>query len=104
MEYRRLHSPVGQTGSLAIGVTVLARRALRNVSGTQWNDTLIGGTGTETLNGNSGNDTFIAGTGSETLVGDNSSGNDTYVYAQGDGNDTIWNYVGTNTLILGERA
>jgi Ca2+-binding RTX toxin-like protein len=68
-------------------------------SGTAGNDTLMGGSGTETLNGNGGNDSFIAGIGSETFNG--GTGNDSYSVAAGAGTDIINETGGTNTLQFG---
>lgn len=54
------------------------------VRGGTGNDTLYGGIGDDTLRGDAGNDTLYGGD----LFG-TSSGNDTYVFARGDGQDTI---------------
>ena len=49
--------------------------------------TLTGGAGNDVLTGNAGNDLLDGGTGDDTLVGN--TGNDVYVFALGDGQDTI---------------
>ena len=51
------------------------------------NDTLAGDAGNDTLTGGDGNDTLSGGTGNDTLAGD--GGNDIFVWADGDGTDTI---------------
>ena len=53
-------------------------------------DYLSGGEGDDTLVGNGGNDTLEGGTGNDSLSG--GSGADTFVYALGQGNDTITDY------------
>lgn len=61
------------------------------IYGGSYRDTLIGGKGKDTLVGNSGDDTLIGGTGNDCLTG--GAGADIFVYASGDGNDTITDYV-----------
>ncbi|HTR00028.1 MAG TPA: calcium-binding protein [Candidatus Acidoferrum sp.] len=51
------------------------------------NDSLDGGSGNDSLNGDLGNDTLNGGTGNDTLSG--GGGNDIYVFARGDGVDTV---------------
>lgn len=51
------------------------------------NDKLSGETGNDSISGGGGNDTLYGGTGNDTLTG--GSGADTFVYRDGDGNDTI---------------
>ena len=53
-------------------------------------DYLDGGAGDDTLVGNGGDDTLEGGKGNDSLEG--GSGADTFVYALGDGNDTITDY------------
>ena len=53
-------------------------------------DYLEGGAGDDTLTGNGGSDTLEGGTGNDELEG--GTGADTFVYALGDGNDTITDY------------
>ena len=54
------------------------------------NDTLIGGMGNDDLYGGAGNDTLIGGAGNDYLVG--GDGSDTYVFNQGFGQDTVYDY------------
>jgi Ca2+-binding RTX toxin-like protein len=50
-------------------------------------DLLVGETGNDSLNGGLGNDTLRGGLGNDTLTG--GSGSDVFVFAPGDGTDTI---------------
>ncbi|WP_108502440.1 Hint domain-containing protein [Paracoccus indicus] len=54
------------------------------------NDLLDGGTGNDTLDGGTGNDTLTGGTGDDVITG--GSGSDSFVYAVGDGLDTITDF------------
>jgi Ca2+-binding RTX toxin-like protein len=63
------------------------------------NDEVQGGNGNDTLHGDDGDDTLNGGGGNNTLYGDSGNdtlwsgyGADTYVFAQGDGQDVIHNY------------
>lgn len=87
-----------------------------NLAGTGENDYLVGGAGNDTLSGGNGNDILRGdvgndslsagngndhldgGTGNDSLTG--GAGNDLYVYRKGDGNDTIFDREGINTLRL----
>ena len=67
--------------------------------GNEGNDTLYGGTGIGYLSGGDGNDSIIGGLGHESLIGGidddtliGNGGADTFVYANGDGKDTITDY------------
>ncbi|WP_235006931.1 DUF4347 domain-containing protein [Calothrix rhizosoleniae] len=55
--------------------------------GSSGNDLLVGSTGDDTLIGGTGNDTLIGGIGDDTLIGGTRS--DTFVFAEGEGHDTI---------------
>ncbi|MBI2718425.1 MAG: DUF4214 domain-containing protein, partial [Rhizobiales bacterium] len=57
------------------------------VNGSSYEDNIIGSTGADTLNGNDGNDRLTGGTGVDLLQG--GSGSDSYMWATGDGRDTI---------------
>ena len=54
------------------------------------NDTLLGGAGNDTLQGGSGNDLLNAGAGQDVLTG--GQGADQFVFAQGDGRNTITDF------------
>ena len=76
--------------------------------GNAGNDTLIGGNGTDflvgsagndLLNGDNGDDTLTGGPGTDTLTGDN--GQDIFVFASGEGIDTITDFkLGTDKIGL----
>jgi len=67
-------------------------------------DVLYGGEGNDTLHGDLANyqqgedDTLYGGTGDDLLKGD--GGDDTYVFRAGDGQDTIFDIVGSSVVIL----
>jgi Ca2+-binding RTX toxin-like protein len=72
------------------------------LNGDVGNDVLAGQSGNDTLNGGDGTDTLTGGIGTDTLSG--GAGSDTYVFAAGDGADTIGSEVlntDTDIVILG---
>ena len=98
------------------------------LNGGYGNDTLYGDDGNDTLIGNSGNDTLYGGNGddiikgdedddklygdygNDTLIGGNGNdlldggyGNDTYIFNRGDGNDTIYDMNGLDTVKFGKN-
>ncbi len=58
-----------------------------NLSGGRGADTLFGGAGLDILNGDADNDILVGGTGNDVMNG--GTGLDTFVFANGFGNDTI---------------
>lgn len=69
------------------------------------NDTLKGGFGHDTLSGGNGNDVLDGGFGDDVLIGGKGNdklnggmGNDTYIFNLGDGQDTIQDSLGHDTL------
>jgi Ca2+-binding RTX toxin-like protein len=58
------------------------------LNGQQGNDTLVGGSGADTLDGGDGNDNLVGGSGDETLIG-------------GDGNDAADGNQGADVALLG---
>ncbi|WP_407155060.1 calcium-binding protein [Bradyrhizobium sp. STM 3557] len=62
------------------------------ISGGEGNDYLAGGDGKDYIDGYTGDDTFVGGRGDDILISNDvfTSGNDTYIYSRGDGNDTIY--------------
>jgi Ca2+-binding RTX toxin-like protein len=66
------------------------------LSGGAGKDTLSGGSGTDTVFGGIGNDTLDGGAGADRIEG--GEGSDTYLFARGDGQDTVVeNYVSSVT-------
>jgi len=61
-------------------------------------DVLDGGAGDDKLYGGDGNDTLIGGAGNDYLVG--SDGSDTYVFNQGFGQDTVYDYGSSDKNVL----
>ncbi|WP_316013317.1 hypothetical protein [Roseobacter sp. HKCCA0434] len=67
------------------------------VDGGYDDDVLSGGAGADTLQGDYGNDTLIGGSGADIL--DGGYGTDTFVFASGDGRDTITGFEAGDDLI-----
>ena len=59
--------------------------------------TIYGDAGNDTITGGTGNDTLYGGKGDDTLTG--GKGKDTFVYANGDGKDTITDYTANNDTL-----
>ncbi|WP_445247708.1 beta strand repeat-containing protein [Microcoleus sp. OTE_8_concoct_300] len=83
--------------SVAVGGTQIGGSGNDTLTGTEGNDILIGGRGNDSLIGNAGNDTLIGGNGKDFLVG--SAGND--LLDGGNGDDTLTGGPGTDTLTDG---
>ena len=64
------------------------------------NDIIDGGEGNDALEGDIGNDTLEGGMGSDMLQG--GEGDDTYIFNRGDGQDSITDIGGADTLQFGE--
>ena len=89
-----------------------------DVTGTEYDDILIGNGGKDTLRGGNGNDILYGGSGHDSLYGDNGNdilhggqdndrleggyGDDTYIYNLGDGFDTIYDFYGTDKIVFGK--
>jgi serralysin len=61
------------------------------VYGGNGNDTMFGHGGADFMNGQAGNDVITSGTGNDRLYG--GTGNDQFVFAPGDGNDIVYDFV-----------
>ncbi|MCT8327939.1 DUF4214 domain-containing protein [Acidimangrovimonas sediminis] len=76
--------------------------ANNTLTGTGYADNIYGLAGNDTISGGAGDDVIVGGTGADTLKGE--AGGDTYVWARGDGNDTIddsaTSMVETDRLVL----
>ena len=66
----------------------------------QGNDIVYGGAGDDYIDVCEGNDIVFGEAGDDTIIG--GAGNDTYIYNVGDGNDTITDTSGTDTIQFGE--
>ena len=69
-----------------------------SIKGGGGNDSLVGNAGKDTLNGGTGNDILLGGAGNDSLNG--GDGADIFVYALGDGNDTIQSYAAEDRISL----
>ena len=79
------------------------------INGNEGNDKLYGNYGNDILSGSSGSDILDGGYGDDTLIGgkdddilDGGYGDDTYIFNKGDGNDTIIDHQGSDTIKFGE--
>jgi Ca2+-binding RTX toxin-like protein len=80
------------------------------MDGGEGNDYLFGGAGKDYMSGWAGDDVYVGGKGDDVLISNNAfaTGNDTFIYSSGDGNDVIFEsgsgYSGaaseTDTLVL----
>ncbi|WP_297895960.1 polymorphic toxin type 44 domain-containing protein [uncultured Campylobacter sp.] len=66
------------------------------INGQGGNDIIYGGDGDDHAFGEWGNDTFEGGKGNDRLEG--AWGDDTYIFGRGDGADTIYDFVGNDTI------
>jgi len=79
--------------------TIYGGSAANTIYGYAGNDKLYGYAGNDTLSGGDGDDTLYGGAGTDTLTG--GAGKDTFVYANGEGSDTIKDYAaGQDTLYI----
>jgi len=85
--------------SVAVGGTQTGGRGNDTLTGTAGNDSLNGLRGNDSLIGNAGNDTLIGGNGTDTLTGGlgndtltGGNGQDIFVFAPGEGIDTITDF------------
>lgn len=92
---RNFESAWGNTGNNTFTGNSLANEFL----GLAGNDTLNGGGGNDTLDGGANNDSLTGGTGNDLLTG--GTGADRFVYAVGDGLDTITDF-NQNAELLGD--
>ena len=83
-------SPVTVSSSIKT-IDASSRTKAIKIKGNSLNNSIVGGNKTDSLIGLAGNDTLIGGKGNDTLTGGN--GKDVFIYANGDGNDIITDYV-----------
>ena len=69
------------------GDTILGNRGADRILGNSGNDRIEGGNGGDIIDGGRGNDVIAGGTGNDIL--DGGAGADVFVFAEGDGTDTI---------------
>ena len=65
--------------------------SIENVVGSAFNDTLSGSSAANRLDGAAGDDVLDGRAGDDILIG--GDGNDRFVFASGDGQDTVWDFV-----------
>ncbi len=68
-----------------------------SLNGGGGNDLLLGGGGNDNLKGDAGEDRLVGGGGNDFL--DGGTGSDTFVWGRGDGNDTIYDWGGSNDAL-----
>ena len=96
---------INNIGSITTGTNRVSYKNIEqlNISGTQYDDLIVGSNGNDTLSGDdNGNDTIIGGAGNDYLDTSNSLGNK--LLSGGDGNDYLYapNTYGNNILNGGD--
>lgn len=76
------------TGSTSLSDDLFTE--IEHLAGSTFDDSLTGNSGSNRLHGNAGNDLLQGGAGKDSLFG--GAGNDRFVFAVGDGDDTIWDF------------
>lgn len=80
--------------------------AALSLTGTSGKNKLTGGAGADTIKGLGGNDTLSGGAGNDVLTG--GAGSDVYLFARGDGQDTLldkeWTLFDSDTLVIGQAT
>ncbi|MEH1873667.1 beta strand repeat-containing protein [Nostoc sp.] len=77
------------TGSITVGTSHITYKNIEqlNISGTQYDDYIVGSNGNDTINGADGNNTIFGGAGNDYLSADYSNGNN--LLSGDDGNDSL---------------
>ncbi|WP_267871015.1 calcium-binding protein [Nostoc sp. XA010] len=91
---------IANTGSITAGTNQVSYKniELLEITGTQYDDFIVGGNRNDTLNGGDGNDTLIGGNGNDSLIG--GSGTDTFAFNSfNEGIDGIYDFNATDELI-----
>ncbi len=83
-----------------IANTILGGSGKDTLYGKNGDDYLAGGAGLDRLNGQNDDDTLWGGAGNDTLTGGN--GADTFIYNSGEGKDVITDFKAEDTLRLGD--
>jgi len=76
-------------GSITISTNRVSYKNIEqlDISGTDYDDLIVGNNGNDTLSGYGGNDTIIGGAGNDTLIASKNSGNS--ILYGGEGNDSL---------------
>lgn len=80
------------------GFTIANGAVIENARGGAGDDLLIGNEAKNSLSGGAGNDTIMSSSGTDKMTG--GSGSDTFVFARGDGHDTILDFQGIDLISL----
>lgn len=96
-------------GTNTSGETINATSFNDVINGNVGNDTINAGNGNDIINGGNGNDTISLGLGNDVVTGgkgndnlnDYSGGDDAYIFNIGDGQDVIYDFLGSDKIILG---
>jgi trimeric autotransporter adhesin len=109
----KLETPPGSTPTEVIGKVVNGGTGGEAIAGSAGgdslnggggNDTITGAAGNDTIDGGTGNDTINGGLGNDTLLDTSTSTSDVYLWARGDGQDTLTDSGGTSNLFAsGDR-
>jgi len=77
------------TGSITAGTSHVTYKNIEqlNISGTEYDDSIVGSNGNDTINGAGGNNTIFGGAGKDYLSADHSNGNN--LLSGDDGNDSL---------------
>ena len=86
---------LGGTGG---GFTIANGAVIENARGGTGNDLLIGNEARNSLSGGAGDDTIMSSSGNDRMTG--GTGADTFVFARGDGHDTIMDFNGNDFISL----
>ncbi|PHM05985.1 calcium-binding protein [Nostoc sp. 'Peltigera malacea cyanobiont' DB3992] len=97
-------------GSITVGTYSVSYKNIERltISGSQYDDNIVGNGGNDTLSGNGGNDTIIGGAGNDSLsAGSAYSGNNLLsgddgndILTGGPGNDSLYGGTGTDTFVF----
>ena len=88
-----------ETFQFADGLILNANQILSMITGSTGNDTINGTANADFIFTTGGNDTITMGKGNDVVV--NQTGNTIYKFNEGDGQDIIYDYAGTDKIVLG---
>lgn len=88
-----------ETFQFADGLILNANQILSMITGSTGNDTINGTANGDFIFTTGGNDTITMGKGNDVVV--NQTGNTIYKFNEGDGQDVIYDYAGTDKIVLG---